>query len=467
MGELFKRYYQRLWKNKVSYAITFLSIVAAVFLVLSVYSAQNAAYNKSLNLDDPEVNPQNYVHVSKAFFAGFALYSNAKDAGGQPIFEGYKYQTSDETLPMLKKMAIYFNGADPRNELIKLAGLEGKITYRDFDIQISDYSSMCYRFNVYSQNEEYCRALATVLDENLSQLLDRDLQITYVRTLGNFSVATEQPAPRNYLARVNDPLSQKLAAKADGNSPVTMQKTVYSRTNCAAAALGAGVLFLLALLILSEYFSNKIYKPEQIQKLSCRPYLASIPARHGEKAYTALAKTIRSSDRFGACIAVTGCTAKNNISPAVTGLAAALAAEGSKVLLLCLARESKSMLKTLSLKQEHGISDALGGTIEIQTAGDNLGVVPSGSAPEKLPDACDSEAFKAFLSKARESYDYVLFYGTDTAQNPQMLSVLGDVDAALVVVEYNAVSKSELRVTLERLDLLGVPEQASMLLNLI
>lgn len=464
MGDLWRRYRSRLRKNKVTYAAFLLVTIVAVFVVLSLYSDNNMEFNKSLNLDDPKVNPRNYTQVSKAFFAGYAIFSNVKDADGKPLVQGYQFQRREQALPMHKEMVIYFTGRNVREELVKLSGIKN-VAYTDIEIQITDYSSMCFRFNVFSQDEKLSRAVGEALDKNIAKLLERDLGITYVRTLGNFTTNTNQSLPPHYLARVNDSRSQILADEAMARRPINKQKTVYSRSFCLAVALGTGFLLFFLLLILSEYFSNKIHNPEQIQAITKHSYLASIPLRRSEKAYTALSKTIQASDCFGTCIAAVGCTPKNRVFPAVAGLAKGLTAEGKSVLIVNLSDQPKGLDTLLKLEKENGVSDVLGSGIEVQKVGERLDAVSSGGSAPKLQEACESDEFKAFIKKSREAYDYVLFYGTDLAENPNILSVLDSMDSALVLLEYNAISKSQLMITLERLDLFGIGKQALLMLD--
>ena len=464
MGDLLRRYYRRLRKYRIVYAAVTLVTIVAVFLVLSVYSAGNASFNKSLNLDDPKVNPQNYARVSKAFFAGYAIYSDVKDAQGKPLVEGYQFQSRELAIPMHKEMVIYFSGQKVREELLALADMTD-VSYKDIEIHISDYSSMCYRFNVFSQDKKLSKSVGEALDQNIAKILERDLGITYVRTIGNISTSTGQSRPLYYLSYVNDAKSQRLAAAAMDEWPVNMKKTVYGRTFCLAAALGAGFLLFFLLLIVSEYFSNKIHRAEQIQAITKHPYLASIPLRGSEKTYTALAKTIQEMNGFGTCMAAVGCMPKSRVFPAVSGLAKRLAAEGKRVLIVNLSDQPKGLDTRLKLKKKQGVSDVLDGAIEIQNVGERLDAVPMGGDSEKIQAACESDAFKAFIEKARETYDYVLFYSADVVENPSILSVLERMDCALVLVEYSAVSKSRLTLTLERLDLFGVEKQALLMLD--
>ena len=466
MGNLMKRYYHNIRRRRKAYAITFAAVAAVVMAGLMVFSAINASFNKSLALEGAEIDPQNYSYASRMFFAGYAIYSEAKDENGTPLIEGYQYQTKEQATPMHKLMNVYFSAPTVRRQLLKEVNRED-LEYDAIDVQISEYGSMCYRFHVFSQDIELTRAVAKVMESELEERLKQELGITYVRLAGMKLIRKDQPMPPHYLLRLKDPYSQAIAQESMAARPEALQRKEFGKGFCVAAGLGAGLLMVLMLLILSEYFSNAIYKPEQIQAVTDRPFLASIPYKTPQKTWKVLAKTIIGSGDFGKILLVAGCREKSRGHSAMSGLGRALAGEGKTVLLLNLSSGVRGLDDQLKLEKKNGISDAIGGTIEIQNLEEGLDAVSAGSDRSKLEEACESEAFEAFLLGAKEKYDYILLYDTNVTASLQAYSVMKYADSVLLTVEYDAVSPSQLRVTLERLDMMKQEKQAVVLLHAV
>jgi len=464
MGNLMKRYYHNIRRRRKAYLITFAAVAAAVIVGLLVFSALNASFNKTLRLDDPEVNPQDYSYVSRMFFAGHATYSEARGEDGKPLVSGYQFQTREQAAPMHKLMNVYFSEVAVRRRLLKEAKRED-LKFNAIHVQISEYGSMCYRFHVFSQELKLTKAVASVMEDKLAEMLEQDLGITYVRVVGQRSTKTDQPMPPHYLFRINDSRSKAIAEEEMNERPESLERIVFGPAFCAAAGLGMGFLVVLFLLILSEYFSNALYKPEQIQALTDRPFLAGIPYRAPKNAFRVLAKTIISSGAFGKTLLVAGCDRKSRVHGAASGLARGLAEEGKKVLLLNLSSAVRGLDDQLKLEKKNGISDVVSGRIEIQSPEENLAAVPAGSNLLKLEEACESEAFEAFILKAKEEYDYILMYDTNITESPQVYGVMQYTDGVLLAVEYDVVSPSQLRMTLERLDMMGQENQSVVMVH--
>src|SRR5271166_2894587 len=238
-------------------------------------------------------------------------------------------------------------------------------------------------------------------------------------------------------------------------------------------ALLLGLIGGIAIAFALESMDTTVRTPEQVEALSALPMLAMIPVK-GElqrqaprrvtgllkgslpeqasavslvtclepqseiaEAYRALRTSILLSSAGGPphSIVVTSPMPQDGKTMTSINTAIVLAQQGKKVLLVDADLRRPSVHLSFGLRQQLGLSKALSGGADAETATfstrqRNLFVIPAGALPPQPSELLSSALLQELLSKWRDEYDHVII------DSPPSLSV---TDAVLLSVQADAV----------------------------
>jgi capsular exopolysaccharide synthesis family protein len=237
-----------------------------------------------------------------------------------------------------------------------------------------------------------------------------------------------------------------------------------SRQNYAMALI-LGLLIPAVLILLIDYLNNKIIDKKDIEKGTRAPVIGFI-------SHNKLQTEIPVNERPGSTLAESFRSVRTNlkyfiketqnpvisVSSTITGegktfvsanLAAIIASNGKKVLLVGLDLRKPRIHKIFGINNDIGISNFLIGqekfeNIIFQTEVNNLWYIPSGPVPPNPAELIDSQAMKDFIIKAKKQFDYIIIDTPPVAIVTDALLVASMTDIYIFVVRQRYTSKNTL-----------------------
>lgn len=263
-----------------------------------------------------------------------------------------------------------------------------------------------------------------------------------------------------------------------------------------AVAMGAGLALGIMIAILLEAMDTNLKTMADIEQSLQLPLLAAIPAvdreflfpvdfkthatTAGASSWSKIAESLRSmrtsillaSPGASPKIVMVASTRPSEGKSSIASLTAiTFALNGSKVLLIDADLRKPSIHRRFKLSNATGLSSVLSGRALLRDTASgwpdlpNVHVLTSGPVPPLPSELLGSNQMKELLAQARAEYDFVI---VDT---PPVLavtdaSILGRmVDAAILIIRYNAAKREVVRRTIDVLErsgthLLGVAVNA-------
>jgi len=183
------------------------------------------------------------------------------------------------------------------------------------------------------------------------------------------------------------------------------------------------------LILLIDFLNNKIIDKKDIEKVTKAPIIGFISHNSikseipvDEQPGSTLAESFRSlrtnlkyfiKDKNNPVISVSSTISSEGKTFIATNLAAIIASNGKKVLLIGLDLRKPRIHKIFGMTNETGISNYLIDqekyeSIIIKTEVENLWYAPSGPVPPNPAELIDSPAMIEFIARAKKQFDYII-----------------------------------------------------------
>lgn len=230
-------------------------------------------------------------------------------------------------------------------------------------------------------------------------------------------------------------------------------------------ALAFGFLIPALLILFIDFLNNKVIDKKDIEKGTKAPILGFI-SHNGlqtelpviEKPGSTLAESFRSvrtnlkyfiKDKKNPVISVSSTISSEGKTFISINLAAIIASNGNKVLLIGLDLRKPRTHKVFGLNNDNGISNYLIGqekfdNIILETNIENLWFTPSGPVPPNPAELIDSPAMKEFIARAQKQFDYILIDTPPVAIVTDALLVSPLTDFYLFIVRQRYTTKNTL-----------------------
>lgn len=227
-------------------------------------------------------------------------------------------------------------------------------------------------------------------------------------------------------------------------------------------AIIIGILIPLSILILIEFFNEKIIDPKDIDKITKVPVLGSIghndrqseiPVAENPKSSLAesfralrtnLQYVMRDTDKKVIC--VTSTISGEGKTFCAINLASIIAQSNKKTLLISLDLRKPKVHKVFNVENERGLSTYLIGKsdyddIIIKTNIHNLYITPAGPIPPNPAELIETKAMEAFVQKIREDFDMIVMDTPPIAIVTDAVLLSRFSDAVIFVVRQNYSTK--------------------------
>jgi capsular exopolysaccharide synthesis family protein len=236
--------------------------------------------------------------------------------------------------------------------------------------------------------------------------------------------------------------------------------------------IGAAIIYILELL------NNTFANPEQVEKELGLPILGILPAvderdfaqavsdpKSGlSESYRSLRTSLQFSGEQGAprVLLVTSSEPSEGKSTTIRKLAEDFAGLGAKVLVVDADLRKPSIHRTFKVDNGVGLSNVLTSTINkedlpklIKQAKPNISVITAGMIPPNPADLLSSSRMGLLMQKLAKTYDIVLVDSPPIIglSDAPILSRL--VEATLIVVSFNQVTRKAARAALKRIRAAG------------
>ncbi len=240
-------------------------------------------------------------------------------------------------------------------------------------------------------------------------------------------------------------------------SPTTRQN--YSM------AIILGLLIPAILILVIDYLNNKVIDKKDIERGTKAPVLGFISHNSlqteipvVEKPGSTLAESFRSvrtnlkyfiKDTKNPVISVSSTISSEGKTFISINLAAIIASNGNKVLLIGLDLRKPRIHKIFGIDNDNGISNYLIGqekyeNIIFETEIENLWYAPSGPVPPNPAELIDSPAMNDFINQAKKKFDYIVIDTPPVAIVTDALLVSPLTDFYLFIVRQRYTTKNTL-----------------------
>ncbi len=230
-------------------------------------------------------------------------------------------------------------------------------------------------------------------------------------------------------------------------------------------ALILGLLIPAILILVIDYLNNKIIDKKDIEKGTKAPVLGYISHNSlqteipvVEKPGSTLAESFRSvrtnlkyfiKDTKNPVISVSSTISSEGKTFISINLAAIIALNNNKVLLVGLDLRKPRIHKIFGIDNDNGISNYLIGqekfeNIIFETGIENLWYTPSGPVPPNPAELIDSPAMKDFINQAKKQFDYIIIDTPPVAIVTDALLVSPLTDFYLFIVRQRYTTKNTL-----------------------
>lgn len=237
-----------------------------------------------------------------------------------------------------------------------------------------------------------------------------------------------------------------------------------SRKNYMMALL-LGSLIPALLILIGDYMNNKIIDKKDIEKGTKAPVIGFISHNNlkteipvYERPGSTLAESFRSvrtnlkyfiKEAQNPVISVSSTISSEGKTFISANLAAIIASNGKKVLLIGLDLRKPRIHKIFGISNDTGITTYLIGQVKfentiVQTEVENLWYAPSGPVPPNPAELIDSPEMKEFVTKAKKQFDYIIIDTPPVALVTDALLVSPLTDFYIFVVRQRYTSKNTL-----------------------
>lgn len=230
-------------------------------------------------------------------------------------------------------------------------------------------------------------------------------------------------------------------------------------------AMILGLLIPAMLIFVIDYLNNKVIDKKDIEKGTKAPILGFISHNSlqteipvVEKPGSTLAESFRSvrtnlkyfiKDTKNPVISVSSTISSEGKTFIAINLAAIIASNGNKVLLIGLDLRKPRIHRIFGIDKDNGISNFLIGqekfeSIIFETGIENLWYTPSGPVPPNPAELIDSPAMNDFINEAKKKFDYIIIDTPPVAIVTDALLVSPLTDFYLFIVRQRYTTKNTL-----------------------
>lgn len=234
-----------------------------------------------------------------------------------------------------------------------------------------------------------------------------------------------------------------------------------------AMGLTLGLLIPAILILLLDYINNKIIDKKDIERVTKTPVIGFIGHNSlqteipvNEKPGSTLAESFRSvrtnlkyfiKEVQNPVISVSSTISSEGKTFVSVNLAAIIASNFKKVLLIGLDLRKPRIHKIFELENDSGISTFLIGqekyeNIILKTGVENLWYTPSGPVPPNPAELIDSPAMNEFIQKAKKQFDYIIIDTPPVALVTDALLVARLTDLYVFIVRQRFTSKNTIEL---------------------
>lgn len=158
-------------------------------------------------------------------------------------------------------------------------------------------------------------------------------------------------------------------------------------------------------------------------------------------------------------ILVTSPEASAGKSTTITNVAAILAAQGKKVLLLDCDLRKPSIHRKLNIPNNNGLSNIIANDvpidecIQIKDQIPNLSIITSGPIPTNPSNIITSDKMDVIIKELKDSelFDIIMIDTPPTLVVSDSQTLASKVDASVIITKYNQTKKEELNLTIKAL----------------
>lgn len=241
----------------------------------------------------------------------------------------------------------------------------------------------------------------------------------------------------------------------------------------ATVALVLAILVGVGLIALAERMDRKIHKPEDLERLTGLPFLATIPheAFPGNDDTSQVHEsfqTLRSSltyfnadEPIHTLVVASGLKGEGKTTVA-TNLAKAYASSGKRVILVDADLRKPDAAQRLELGQSRGLSQVLAGELKVDDAleevppfGHGLRVLPAGAVPPNAPALLGSLRMASLLKELEQDADIVIIDSTPLLAVADSFPLLDKASGVLPLVRLDKTPRDALRRMLQIIENAG------------
>jgi polysaccharide biosynthesis transport protein len=241
------------------------------------------------------------------------------------------------------------------------------------------------------------------------------------------------------------------------------------------ATLGVvlAILIGVGLIALAERMDRRIHKPEELEKLTGLPFLATIPqeAFPGKKETHEVHEsfqTLRSSltyfnvDEPLRTLLVVSALKGEGKTTVATNLAVAYATSGLRVILVDADLRKPDAAQRMSLDQKAGVSQVVAGSLSVHDAleefspfGDRLRVMPAGAVPPNPSALLGSRRMAELITELEQQADLVIIDSTPLLNVSDAYPLLDKVSGIVPLVRLDKTPRDAIRRMLKIINSTG------------
>jgi polysaccharide biosynthesis transport protein len=350
----------------------------------------------------------------------------------------------------------------------------------------SDYEASLKAENLLREALETQKHSVTNLQKNLVQhhILQRDMK-------------TNEQLYQALLARMKETsvTSTMITSNVAVIAPATLPIKPYRPDPLLYLSLGAGLglVFGVGLAFVKNYFDNTINTTEEMQRISRIPLLGIVPyislekqsnreglrgtgrvepalltLEHPGSLLSEAIYNLRTAIMFSLAggppgtILVTSASANEGKTTISFNLAASLAKDGTRVLLIDADLRKPSIHKIMGYPSQPGLTDFLAGyasraEILRSTLNPNLYIITAGTIPPQPIELLASKGFKDLLSALREEFEHLIIDAPPILGLADARIISSTVDGVLLVAKHLSTRKEALRFTVQFLAQVHAP----------
>lgn len=240
-----------------------------------------------------------------------------------------------------------------------------------------------------------------------------------------------------------------------------------------AALIGLGMFLLVnAILFITDRTMrshNKLYKITDIPTIAAIPSTSRVGSgeKMGQKignAYQTLRSAVKYSEKRVRSIAICSAQPRDGRTSVAIGLATALAETDAMVLLIEADMRRPSVSPQMKIESTFGLADLLLGKTNLaaticKTSNRNLYVITAVNNTNlnniNIADLLDSVVFDELIESVQSQFDYVIIDTPSVELVADATSVVGKVDASILVAQYGRTNLDAFKSTADILKALG------------